>query len=46
MLQKGGDPMLTSVVIPVRDTVDQLLYTLFSFNLQFIGFEKFEVISY
>lgn len=44
MLQKGGDPMLTSVVIPVRDTVDQLLYTLFSFNLQFIGFEKFEVI--
>lgn len=44
MLQKGGDPMLTSVVIPVRDAADQLLYTLFSFNLQFIAFEKFEVI--
>ncbi|WP_236699857.1 glycosyltransferase family A protein [Brevibacillus reuszeri] len=44
MLQKGGDPMLTSVVIPVRDAVDQLLYTLFSFNLQFASFEKFEVI--
>ncbi|MGG1662427.1 glycosyltransferase family A protein [Brevibacillus sp. NRS-1366] len=36
--------MLTSVVIPVRDAADQLLYTLFSFNLQFIAFEKFEVI--
>lgn len=36
--------MLTSVVIPVRDAADQLLYTLFSLNLQFTAFEKFEVI--
>ncbi|MED4752617.1 glycosyltransferase family A protein [Brevibacillus choshinensis] len=36
--------MLTSVVIPVRDAADQLLYTLFSMNLQFTAFEEFEVI--
>ncbi|QRG68396.1 glycosyltransferase family 2 protein [Brevibacillus choshinensis] len=36
--------MLTSVVIPIRDAADQLLYTLFSLNLQFTAFEEFEVI--
>lgn len=36
--------MLTSVIIPVRDAADQLLYTLFSLNLQFVTFEQFEVI--
>ena len=36
--------MLTSVVIPTRDTADQLLYTLFSFNLQLVDFDQFEVI--
>lgn len=36
--------MLASVVIPTRDAGEQLLYTLFSFNLQFTSFEEFEVI--
>lgn len=36
--------MLTSVIIPVRDAAHQLLYTLFSLNLQFADFEKYEVI--
>ncbi|WNC15739.1 glycosyltransferase family A protein [Brevibacillus brevis] len=36
--------MLASVVIPVRDAADQLLYTLFSLNLQLASFEDFEVI--
>lgn len=36
--------MLTSVVIPAKDADDQLLYTLFGFNLQFCAFEQFEVI--
>ncbi|CAM3286209.1 glycosyltransferase family A protein [Brevibacillus invocatus] len=36
--------MLASVVIPTRDVADQLLYTLFSLNLQLTSFEQFEVI--
>lgn len=36
--------MLTSVVIPIRDAADQLLFNLFSFNLQFTAFDEFEVI--
>ncbi|MGK5510376.1 glycosyltransferase family A protein [Brevibacillus formosus] len=36
--------MLTSVIIPVRDAAHQLLYILFSLNLQFADFEKYEVI--
>lgn len=36
--------MLASVVIPTRDIADQLLYTLFSLNLQLTPFEQFEVI--
>lgn len=36
--------MLTSVVIPVRNAADQLLYTLFSLNLQFTDFDEYEVI--
>ncbi|WP_157696828.1 glycosyltransferase family A protein [Brevibacillus formosus] len=36
--------MLTSVIIPVRDAAHQLLYTLFSLNLQFADFELYEVI--
>lgn len=36
--------MLTSVVIPTRDAADQLLYTLFSLNLQLAPFDQFEVI--
>lgn len=36
--------MRTSVIIPVRDAAHQLLYTLFSLNLQFADFEKYEVI--
>ena len=36
--------MLASVVIPTRDAADQLLYTLFSLNLQLAPFDQFEVI--
>lgn len=36
--------MLTSVVIPAKNAADQLLYTLFGFNLQYCAFEEFEVI--
>ncbi|MFS0556210.1 glycosyltransferase family A protein [Brevibacillus sp. 179-C9.3 HS] len=36
--------MLTSVIIPVRDAAHQLLYTLFSLNLQFADFDQYEVI--
>ncbi|MGN7470720.1 glycosyltransferase family 2 protein [Brevibacillus sp. SAFN-007a] len=36
--------MLTSVVIPAKNADDQLLYTLFGFNLQYCAFEEFEVI--
>ncbi len=44
MLKKGEDLMLTSVIIPVGDAAHQLLYTLFSLNLQFADFVKYEVI--
>jgi glycosyltransferase involved in cell wall biosynthesis len=36
--------MITSVVIPSRNAVDRLLYTLYSLNLQYTPFEDFEVI--
>jgi len=36
--------MITSVVIPSRNAVDRLLYTLYSLNLQYTQFEDFEVI--
>jgi Glycosyl transferase family 2 len=36
--------MLTSVVIPTRDVADQLLYTLFSLNLQLTSYDQYEVI--
>ncbi|MFY0543838.1 glycosyltransferase family A protein [Brevibacillus sp. H7] len=36
--------MFTSVVIPSRNAVDRLLYTLYSLNLQYTSFDDFEVI--
>lgn len=36
--------MFASVVIPVRNAVDRLLYTLYSLNLQYTSFDDFEVI--
>ncbi|WP_421617023.1 glycosyltransferase family 2 protein [Brevibacillus sp. TJ4] len=36
--------MISSIVIPARDSADQLLYTLFSLNLQLVPFDQFEVI--
>ncbi len=36
--------MVTSVVIPTRNAVDRLLYTLYSLNLQYTSFDDFEVI--
>ncbi|EJL25574.1 hypothetical protein [Brevibacillus sp. BC25] len=36
--------MLTSMIIPVRDVAHQLLYTLFSLNLQVADFEQYEEI--
>lgn len=36
--------MFVSVVIPARNAVDRLLYTLYSLNLQYTPFEEFEVI--
>ncbi|GAA4727008.1 glycosyltransferase family A protein [Brevibacillus fulvus] len=36
--------MFASVVIPTRNAVDRLLYTLLSLNLQYVPFDQFEVI--
>jgi hypothetical protein len=36
--------MFASVVIPTRNAVDRLLYTLYSLNLQYTPFDQFEVI--
>lgn len=36
--------MFTSIIIPTRNAVHRLLYTLSSLNLQFAPFEEFEVI--
>jgi glycosyltransferase involved in cell wall biosynthesis len=36
--------MFTSVIIPTRNAVDRLLYTLYSLNLQYTSFDEFEVI--
>lgn len=36
--------MFASVVIPTRNAVDRLLYTLYSINLQYAPFDQFEVI--
>jgi hypothetical protein len=36
--------MFASVVIPTRNAVDRLIYTLYSLNLQYAPFDQFEVI--
>jgi hypothetical protein len=36
--------MFTSIIIPTRNAVDRLQYTLYSLNLQYTSFDEFEVI--